>query len=169
LNSIVCSSQQKNYVLIVNLKGIVMKKLLVLSLLGLFAAQANASDLLGSMKKATSKVEAAQTKVDETKAAATDAVSSPDQAALALVKAKLKTGSTKEQVRKELGEPVETSDKSGAEVWSYDVATLNQSLGDKAAIASAVGVEVPGADKRVDISFKSDKVHAIAVAAAKAE
>lgn len=158
-----------NVKVLTNVKGIVMKKLLVLSLLGLFVAQANATDLLGSMKKATSKVEAAQTKVDETKAAATDAVSSPDQAALALVKGKLKTGSTKEQVRKELGEPVETSGDAGAEVWSYDVATLNQSLGEKAAIASAVGVDVPGADKRVAIAFKSDKVHSITVATPKAE
>lgn len=146
-----------------------MKKLLVvLSLSGFFAVQANA-DLLGSMKKATDKVEAAQTKVDETKAAATDAVSSPDQAALALVKAKLKTGSTKEQVRKELGEPTETSNDAGVEAWLYDVAALNSSLGDKAAVASAVGVKVPGADKQVEISFKSDKVHAITVVAPKAE
>lgn len=43
-------------------------------------------DLLGSMKKATSKVEEAQTKVNETKASAKDAVSSPEQAALGLVK-----------------------------------------------------------------------------------
>jgi len=142
----------------------VKKSLIMLVMSGLLVTNANAADLLGSMKKATSKVEAAQTKADETKASAKDAVSSPDQAALALVKAKLKTGSTKEEVRKELGEPVDTSTKGESETWSYDVASLNQSLGEKAAVASAVGVNVPGADKRINIAFKSDKVHSIKVA-----
>lgn len=140
------------------------KSLVILSLSGLLVTQANAADLLGSMKKATSKVEAAQTKVDETKAAAKDPMPSPDQAALTLVKSKLKTGSTKEQVRKELGEPTEESGESGAEVWSYDVSALNQSLGDKVAVASAVGVKVPGANKHVNIAFESDKVSSIALA-----
>lgn len=140
------------------------KTLLMVVMSGVFSVNAQAADLLGSMKKATSKVEAAQTKVDETKASAKDAVSSPDQAALALVKAKLKTGSTKEQVRKELGEPVDINSEGEAETWSYDVSSVNQSLGDKAAIATAVGVKVPGAEKRIDIAFKSDKVHSIKVA-----
>ncbi len=140
------------------------KSLIAVCVVGMFAVQANAADLLGSMKKATAKVEAAQTKVDETKAAAKDATSSPDQAALALVKAKLKTGSTKEQVRKELGEPVDVAGEGESSVWSYDVASLNQSLGDKAAVAAAVGVNVPGADKRVAIKFESDKVHSIKIA-----
>ncbi|MFO1388060.1 hypothetical protein [Cellvibrio sp.] len=142
-----------------------MKKLLlVLSSVALLSMQASAADLLGSMKKATSKVEETQTKVNETKASAKDAVSSPEQAALGLVKAKLKTGSTKEQVRKELGEPVDVSNGGESEVWFYDVSAVNASLGEKAAIAEAVGVKVPGADKRVAISFKSDKVHNIKVA-----
>jgi hypothetical protein len=138
--------------------------LLVLCAGALLSVQANAADLLGSMKKATSKVEEAQTKVNETKASAKDAVSSPEQAALGLVKAKLKTGSTKEQVRKELGEPVDVSNSGESEVWLYDVSAVNASLGEKAAIAEAVGVKVPGADKRVSISFKSDKVHNIKIA-----
>jgi hypothetical protein len=141
-----------------------MKKLcLVLSASLLLSIQANAGDLLGSMKKATAKVEETQTKVDETKAAAKDAVSSPSQAALALVKAKLKTGSSKEQVRKELGEPANIAGEGESQVWSYDVSSLNSSLGDKAAVAQAVGVTVPGSDKLVDITFKSDKVHTIKV------
>lgn len=140
------------------------KSLIAVCVAGLFASQVNAADLLGSMKKATAKVEAAQTKVDETKASAKDATSSPDQAALALVKAKLKTGSTKEQVRKELGEPADIADEAGKSIWSYDVASLNQSLGDKAAVAAAVGVNVPGADKQVAIKFESDKVHSIKIA-----
>ena len=139
------------------------KSFFVLCVSVFLSAQVNAADLLGSMKKATSKVEEAQTKVDETKASAKDAVSSPSQAALALVKAKLKTGSSKEQVRKELGEPVDITGEGESQVWSYDVSSLNSSLGDKAAVAAAVGVKVPGADKRVDITFKSDKVHTIKV------
>jgi outer membrane protein assembly factor BamE (lipoprotein component of BamABCDE complex) len=135
----------------------VKNTLIALCVAGLFSTQANAADLLGSMKKATAKVE-------ETKTAAKDAVSSPDQAALALVKGKLKTGSTKEQVRQELGEPVNVTDEGENSVWSYDVASLNQSLGDKAAVAAAVGVNVPGADKRVAIKFESDKIHSIKIA-----
>jgi outer membrane protein assembly factor BamE (lipoprotein component of BamABCDE complex) len=142
----------------------VKNTLIALCVAGLFSTQANAADLLGSMKKATAKVEETQTKVNETKTAAKDAVSSPDQAALALVKGKLKTGSTKEQVRQELGEPVNVTDEGENSVWSYDVASLNQSLGDKAAVAAAVGVNVPGADKRVAIKFESDKIHSIKIA-----
>lgn len=42
----------------------------------------------------------------------------------------------------------------------YDVADLNESLGEKAEMASMVGVDVPGADKQIEIQFKSDKLHA---------
>lgn len=143
------------------------KSILMACLAGLLVA-ANASALdLGSLKKAadakdeaSQKVEDTKTQVNETSAAAKDAVSSPDQAALALVKAKLKTGSTKQKVREELGEPVEKTGTKDAESWLYDVADLNESLGEKAEMASMVGVDVPGADKQIEIQFKSDKLHA---------
>lgn len=131
---------------------------------------------LGGLKKAASakedaeeKVAAEQTKVEETSAAVKDAASSPDQAALALVKAKLKTGSTKQKVREELGEPVEVLGKKEAESWLYDVTDINESYADKAEMASMVGVDVPGANKQIEVQFKSDKIHAFNIVEAASE
>lgn len=152
------------------------KSFVIMCLAGLLVA-ANASALdLGGLKKATAakeeaqaKVDEAKTQVDETSAAVKDAASSPDQLALALVKAKLKTGSTKAKVREELGEPVDITGKKDAESWFYDVSAVNESYADKAEMASMVGVDLPGADKQVEIQFKSDKIHALKIADAEAE
>lgn len=154
-----------------------MNKSFVIACLAGLLVTANASALdLGSLKKAAdakeeakAKVDEAATEVDETSAAVKDAASSPDQAALALVKAKLKTGSTKAKVREELGEPVDVTGKKDAESWFYDVAAVNESFAEKAEMASMVGVDVPGADKQVEIQFKSDKIHAVKIAEAATE
>lgn len=154
-----------------------MKKTLLLASLAAAFLAVNTQALdLGGLKKAVDakdqvqeKIDKEQTKIDETSAAVKDSASGPDQAALALVKAKLGTGSTKQKVREELGEPSDKSGKSNAESWFYNVADLNESLGEKAEMASMVGVNVPGADKQIEIQFKSDKIHAMKIVEAAEE
>lgn len=148
-----------------------MKKTLLITCItsGFLALNAAALDLGGLKKAANAKDEAQekvateQTKMEETSAAVQDAASSPDQAALALVKAKLKTGSTKQKVREELGDPAETLGNKAAESWLYNVTDINEAYADKAEMASMVGVDVPGANKQIEIQFKSDKIHAFNV------
>lgn len=146
------------------------KSIIIAGLATLLAVNANALDFGGLKKAANAKDEAkekvddAKTQVDETSAAAKDATSSPDQLALALVKAKFKTGSTKAKIRKDLGEPDSVSGKKDAESWFYEVSEINESLADKAEMASMVGIDIPGADKQIEIQFTSDKIHAVKIA-----
>ncbi len=143
-----------------------MNKLFAITCLSglLVAANVSAFDL-GSLKKAADATEEAKTKVEEVKTAA----ASPDQTALALVKSNLSIGFTEQQVLDELGEPVNKAGDSDAGSWFYDVMGLNESLGEKAEIASMLGVDVPGADKQIEIQFQGGKVKDMKVTEAAAE
>lgn len=147
------------------------KSLWVIGLVGVFSLNTQAADLLGSLKKASDSVDQAQAKVsetqakaEETSAAASAVTQSPEAAALALVKSKLAPGTTKAQVKEKLGAPVTKSGKKDSESWLYDVSSVNASVAEKAQIAAALGVNAPGADKKVEVKFKGDKVKTVAIA-----
>lgn len=148
------------------------KSFFVIGLVSLFAANAQA-DLFGALKKASDTVDKAQaqvaetqTKVEQTTAAASNAATSPDQSALALVKAKLGDNATKAQVQSVLGAPVTTSGEQTAEVWLYDVSSVNATAAQAAQVAAAFGVNAPGSNKQVAVHFTGDKVSDVVIAEA---
>ncbi|AQT60666.1 hypothetical protein CBP51_08290 [Cellvibrio mixtus] len=141
------------------------KSLVVMGLVGLLTANAQAADLFGSLKKASETVDKAQAKVaetqakvEETSAAASNVSTTPEQSALALVKTKLGDNATKAQVQTALGAPVATSGKADAEVWLYDASSVNATAAQAAQVAAALGVNNAGATKQVAVHFAGDKV-----------
>jgi preprotein translocase subunit SecF len=136
-----------------------------------------ALDLTGLQKvadatgKATAKVDQAQAKVEqttskigETTTAAQPSAVTADQTALALVKAKVGADATQATVLKKLGKPITTSGKKESQHWFYDVSTVNKKLAENAALASALGVNVPGANKKIELVFSGDKLQSTKIA-----
>lgn len=150
------------------------KSLVVMGLVGLLTANAQAADLFGSLKKASESVDKAQTKVaetqakvEETSAAASNVTASPEQSAVALVKTKLGDNATKAKVQATLGAPVTTSGEANAEVWFYDVSSVNATAAQAAQVAAALGVSAAAnATKQVAVHFAGDKVSNVVVAEA---
>lgn len=150
-----------------------MKKSLVLiGFIGLLTANAQAADVFGSLKKASESVDKAQTKVTETQAkvedtsaAASNAATSPEQSAVALVKSKLGDKATKAQVKAALGAPASTLGKSDAQVWLYDVSSINASAAQAAQVAAALGVNSAAkVNKQVAVQFSGNTVSSVSVA-----
>jgi hypothetical protein len=151
----------------------VKKSLFVMGLVGFLAANTQAADLFGALKKASDTVDKAQAqvadtqaKVEQTSAAASNATSTPEESALALVKSKLGDNATKAQVQSVLGAPVTTSGEQTAEVWLYNVSSVNATAAQAAQVAAAFGVNAPGANKQVAVHFAGDKVIDVVIAEA---
>ncbi|EIK43434.1 hypothetical protein O59_003832 [Cellvibrio sp. BR] len=150
------------------------KSLVVMGLIGLLTAQAQAADLFGSLKKASESVDQAQAKVAETQAkvedtstAASNVSTTPEQSAVALVKSKLGNDATKAKVQATLGAPVTTSGEADAEVWFYNVSSVNATAAQAAQVAAALGVNAAAnSNKQVAVHFAGDKVSNVAIAEA---
>lgn len=149
------------------------KTLVIMGLVSLFTANTHAADLFGSLKKASDSVDKAQAKVAETQTTveqttsnASAVTSSPEQSALELVKSKLGTNATKAKVTSVLGAPVATNGETAAEVWLYDVSSVNATAAQAAQVAGALGVNAPGASKQVAVHFADDKVSTVVLAEA---
>lgn len=143
-----------------------MKKIWVaMGLASVLSVNAQAIDLLGALKKASDTIDKAQATVDQTAAAASAVTTSPEQSALALVKAKLGNNATKAQVTNLLGAPLATGGSQTAEVWFYDVSALNATLAQTAQIAAALGVSAAAtATKQIAIQFAEDTVSQVTIA-----
>lgn len=152
------------------------KSLVVMGLVGLLAANAQANDLFGSLKKASESVDKAQAKVAETQAkvedtsaAASATAATPEESAVALVKSKLGDKATKAQVEAKLGAPVSKSGEADAEVWFYNASSVNATAAQAAQVAAALGVSAAAtANKQVAVQFAGDVVTDVAVAEAAA-
>lgn len=150
------------------------KSLVVMGLISLLTAHAQAADLFGSLKKASESVDKAQAKVaetqakvEETSAAASNVATTPEQSAVALVKSKLGDNATKAQVQAKLGAPVTTSGEADAEVWFYDASSVNATAAQAAQVAAALGVSAANAaTKQVAVHFAGDVVSNVVVAEA---
>lgn len=98
--------------------------------------------------------------VTETATAVTsskDSGLSTEQAVTALLKAKFKENvTTKEQVKAKLGTPKSTSTEDSAEVWTYDMDSINSKLSSVTGIAKALGTDTSKAEKVVEITFNGD-------------
>lgn len=151
------------------------KSLVVMGLVGLLTANAQAADLFGSLKKASESVDKAQAKVaetqakvEETSAAASTTVTTPEQSAVALVKSQLGDKATKAQVQAKLGAPVSKSGEANAEIWFYDASTVNPTVAQAAQaaqVAAALGVSAANAaTKQVAVHFAGDVVADVVVA-----
>lgn len=141
------------------------KSLFFMGLVGFLAANTQAADLFGALKKASDSVDKAQAQVAETQAkveqtstAASNVTATPELSALEMVKAKLGDNATKVQVQSALGAPVTTSGEKTAEVWLYNVSSVNATAAQAAQVAAAFGVNAPGATKQVAVHFTGDKV-----------
>ncbi len=150
------------------------KSLVVMGFISLLTANAHASDLFGSLKKASDSVDKAQakvtetqTKIEDTSVAASTVASSPEQSAVALVKSKLGDKATKAQVKATLGAPASTIGKTDAQVWLYDVSSINASAVQAAQAATALGVNSAAqASKQVAVQFSGNTVSNVSVAKA---
>ncbi len=148
------------------------KSLVVMGLVGLLAANSQAADLFGSLKKASESVDKAQAKVaetqakvEETSAAASATATTPEQSAVALVKSQLGDKATKAQVQAKLGAPVSKSGQASAEVWFYDASSVNATAAQAAQVAAALGVSAAtAATKQVAVHFAGDVVADVVVA-----
>jgi hypothetical protein len=152
------------------------KSLFVMGLVGFLAANTQAADLFGALKKASDTVDKAQAQVAETQAkveqtatAANSAATTPEQSALALVKAKLGDNATKAKVTAVLGEPIAISGEKNAEVWLYNASSVNATAAQAAQLAGAFGVKTPGANTQVELHFDGDIVSDAVIAEAAAE
>ena len=80
-----------------------------------------------------------------------------DQAVLAVVKEKVKAGSTtKAEVKTKLGAPKVTSTVDGNDVWKYDINSISKDASDAVTIANALGKDTSKTQKIVELKFKGD-------------
>ncbi|MFC3913203.1 outer membrane protein assembly factor BamE [Pseudaeromonas sharmana] len=124
-----------------------MKKItLAAALLLAFTANAHAG-LLDSVAKTATALDSA-----------TGGETSTQDAVLELVKSKVKEGATKEEVKKQLGEPKVIATENGNEIWKYDANSLNANAGAAMQLASALGADTSKVQKIVALHFDGNSV-----------